>query len=224
MTESRNAVVIPPPGKHTGTVIWLHGLGADGHDFEAIVPELGLPDNHGIRFIFPHAPVRPVTINGGMSMRAWYDVRDPDLRKLEDAESIRASTSLVNDFIQGELDSHIASGNILVAGFSQGGAIALHAGLRYPDPLAGILALSTYLPLPGDLASEAAPANHNTPVMMCHGIMDPIIPVNAGQHSCEQLVQAGYQVSWHTYTMAHAVCIEEIRDIAAWLRERLRVG
>ena len=224
MPDSQNAVIIPPPGIHTGTVIWLHGLGADGHDFVPIVPELGLPDQHGIKFVFPHAPIRPVTINGGMSMRAWYDVRNTDLRRMEDAVSIHASATLVNEFIQAEMDNDIDSGKILVAGFSQGGAIALHAGLRYPDTLAGILALSTYLPLPGDLVSESSPANLNTPVMMCHGIMDPVIPVDAGQQSYEQLVGAGYRVDWYTYPMAHAVCIEEIRDIAVWLAERLPAG
>ncbi|HKK15705.1 MAG TPA: alpha/beta hydrolase-fold protein [Gammaproteobacteria bacterium] len=221
MTDTGNAVFIEPGEHHRSSVIWLHGLGANGHDFEPIIPELGLPANHGIRFIFPHAPVRPVTINGGMSMPAWYDVRHIDLRQQEDATSIRASAGIIEDFIDSERSRGIPAEKILLAGFSQGGAVALYCGLRHPQKLAGILALSAYLPLPDTLADEANPANRETPVMMCHGIYDPVIPVVTGQQSCELLQQNGYKVSWHSYPMQHAVCLEEIQAIADWLKDRL---
>lgn len=221
MATHQNAVVIEPAAAHRASVIWLHGLGADGHDFEPIVPELHLPDELGIRFIFPHAPVRPVTINAGMPMRAWYDVRHMDLRKQEDIDAIEDSTSIVNSLIATETDAGIAAEKILLAGFSQGGAIALHTGLRYPARLAGLLILSAYLPLPERLASEASPANRTTPVMMCHGQFDPIIPESAGKHSCQFLQQRGYAVHWHSYPMQHAVCLEEIQDISRWLAEIL---
>ncbi len=217
MTTIQDAVIIEPASTHHASVIWLHGLGADGHDFEAIVPELRLPDHLGIRFIFPHAPVRPVTINGGMAMRAWYDVRSPDLRQQEDRESIESSAGLLSDYIESEIARNIPSNRILVAGFSQGGAIALHAGLRYPFRLAGLLALSTYLPLSDRLQSEAHASNSDTPIMMAHGTLDPVIPVFQGKQSYEILNLAGFQITWHEYTMQHAVCPQEIRDISAWI-------
>jgi phospholipase/carboxylesterase len=217
MTNQQEAVIIEPANTHHASVIWLHGLGADGHDFEAIVPELGLPDDLGIRFIFPHAPVRPVTINGGMTMRAWYDVRSPDLRQLEDRESIESSTGLLNNYIDAEIARNIPSDQILVAGFSQGGAIALHAGLRYPSRLAGLLALSTYLPLPDRLQSEAHASNSDTPIMVAHGTLDPVIPVFQGKQSYEILNLAGFQITWNEYLMQHEVCHQEIRDISAWI-------
>ena len=217
MTIQQDAVIIEPACAHHASVIWLHGLGADGHDFEAIVPELRLPDHLGIRFIFPHAPVRPITINGGMAMRAWYDVRSPDLRQQEDAESIESSASLLSDYIESEIAQSIPSNRILVAGFSQGGAIALHAGLRYPSRLAGLLALSTYLPLPDRLQSEVHASNSDTPIMMAHGTLDPVIPVFQGKQSYEKLNLADHPITWHEYTMQHAVCPQEIRDISAWI-------
>ena len=221
MPTHNDAVVIGPSGIHRASVIWLHGLGADGHDFEPVVPELGLPDQLGIRYIFPHAPVRPVTINGGMAMRAWYDVKSADLCRQEDVVSIEASSHLLTDYIDAEIALGIPSDHIVIAGFSQGGAIALHTGLRFPCGLAGVLALSTYLPLPGRLHKEAHTSNSETPIMMAHGTLDPVIPVFQGKQSYEMLKLAGYPVTWHEYRMQHAVCLEEIRDIGAWMQARL---
>lgn len=220
--NSEAPVIIEPAAEHRASIIWLHGLGADGHDFEPIVPELHLPAELGVRFIFPHAPQQPVTINGGMVMRAWYDVRDPDLTRQEDAESIVASARLLHDWIAQEIAAGIPGHRIVAAGFSQGGAIALHGGLRYPERLAGILGLSCYLPLPGRLADEVAAANRETPVLMLHGSHDPLIPVEQGRAACEQLRQAGYPVDWQEYPMQHSVCLEEISDISRWLQQVLR--
>ena len=221
MSFKPDAVIIEPKTTHKASVIWLHGLGADGHDFEPIVPELNLPADAGIRFIFPNAPVRPVTINGGMPMRAWYDVRSANLRELEDTEAITASSKLISDYIEFETNGGIASDKIILAGFSQGGAIALHTGLRYPATLAGILALSTYLPTPDRLSTEASEANKNVSITMAHGLFDPIIPVDQGRHSSEALKEQGYSVDWFEYTMEHAVCLEEIRMIGEWIKKQL---
>ena len=221
MPSQKDAVIIEPETAASASVIWLHGLGADGHDFEPIVPELRLPADPGVRFIFPHAPVRAVTINAGMQMRAWYDVRHMDLRMQEDADSINDSAKIASDYIDTEIANGIPADNIILAGFSQGGAIALHAGLRYPEKLAGLLVLSAYLPLPELLASEGSDANRTVSIMMAHGIYDPVIPVDAGKQSCEFLLQHGYPATWITYPMQHAVCLEEIRDIADWLKSCL---
>ena len=221
MPSQKNAVIIEPETAASASVIWLHGLGADGHDFEPIVPELHIPADAGVRFIFPHAPVRAVTLNAGMQMRAWYDVRHMDLRMQEDTDSIIDSAAIASKFIDTEVASGIPAGKIILAGFSQGGAIALHAGLRYPEKLAGLLVLSAYLPLPERLASEGSDANRTVPVMMAHGIYDPVIPVDAGKQSCELLQEHGYPATWITYPMQHAVCLEEIRDIADWLKSCL---
>jgi phospholipase/carboxylesterase len=218
MGAAQNAVIIEPVKTHRTSIIWLHGLGADGNDFVPIVPELHLPDRLGIRFVFPHAPVRPVTINGGMSMRAWYDVRNMDLRREEDAESIEESAGIIEQYIAAETAAGIPSGQIVLAGFSQGGAMALHTGLRYPSKLGGVLALSAYLPLPERFLNEAADANKTTPVMMCHGTYDQVIPASAGKQSCEFLKQAGYAVNWHSYPMQHSVCLEEVEEIGNWLQ------
>ena len=215
------AVVVSSPGPHSATVIWLHGLGADGHDFEPIVPELGLPRGHGIKFIFPHAPERPVTINGGMVMRAWYDVAAPDLTQREDEAGLQDSADHVRGFIAAELERGIPSRRIVLAGFSQGGAIALFAGLRFAEPLAGILALSSYLPVPSRLAHEASTSNKDTPILMAHGLLDPIIPVHQGEISAGLLRQQTYAVEWKTYPMPHSVCPAEIHDIGQWVRQRL---
>jgi phospholipase/carboxylesterase len=214
------AVVIEPAGAGRSSVIWLHGLGADGHDFEPIVPELQLPAELGVRFIFPHAPRRPVTINGGLVMRAWYDVRYPDLTQDEDADAIDASAAIANGYIEAERARGIPAGRIVLAGFSQGGAIALHAGLRQPQQLAGILALSCYLPLPERLPAEAHPASRNVPILMLHGNFDPIIPLATALHSRDRLRAVGYPLEWRAYPMAHAVCAQEIMDIGAWLATR----
>ncbi len=220
MSFKPDAVIIEAKNEHKASVIWLHGLGADGHDFESIVPELNLSSDLGIRFIFPNAPIRPVTINGGMSMRAWYDVKTPNLREIEDIESITESHELITQYINAEIEKGIPANKIILAGFSQGGAIALHTGLRYPDSLAGLLALSTYLPVSDQLENEAS-KHKNIPIMMAHGIVDPVIPVDHGRTSCQMLKDHGYNVEWHEYMMQHAVCLEEIHAIAAWLKKAL---
>jgi len=197
-------------------VIWLHGLGADGHDFEPIVPELGMPAAApGVRFVFPHAPLQPVTINGGAVMRAWYDVTG-DGR--QDAAGIRSSQACVEALIARERARGVAARSIVLAGFSQGGAMALQTGLRHPERLAGILALSTYLPLPDTVADEAHPANRDVPIFMAHGIQDPVIPLSWATRSRDHLVALGYAVEWREYPMPHSVCAEEIEDVGRWLR------
>src|SRR3954468_8071515 len=202
--------------KPDAAVIWLHGLGADGHDFEPIVPELRLPGALQLRFIFPHAPVRPVTLNQGMRMRAWYDILRLD-GGAEDDAGIRASQGLVETLIAEEVKKGIKAARIILAGFSQGGAIALHTALRHPAPLAGILALSTYLPLNASVKAEAGEANRKTPIFMAHGQYDDIIPLARAQQSRKILADAGYDVQWKTYPMPHSVCAEEIADIAGFL-------
>lgn len=231
MTSSRDPATspIPPVEIETGrdpkaAVIWLHGLGADGHDFEPIVPELRLPSALPVRFIFPHAPHRPVTINNGYVMRAWYDIRTAEFVQREDETGIRESDHTVRDLIAQEHKRGIPSQQIVLAGFSQGGAIALHTGARYPERLAGIMALSTYLPLAEVFQSEAHPANQTVPIFMAHGTEDPIIPIERGQQSADLLKRAGADVQWRTYEMGHSVSIEEIGEIAAWLVRVLAQG
>ncbi len=218
----------PPIEIETGAapsaaIIWLHGLGADGHDFEPIVQELRLPRDLAVRFIFPHAPHRPVTINNGYVMRAWYDVRTAEFVQREDEAGIRESERTVRDLIAREYKRGITWQRIVLAGFSQGGAIALHTGVRYPERLAGIMALSTYLPLAEAFSVEAHAANKHVPILMAHGTEDPIIPIERGQQSAELLKESGADLVWRTYEMGHSVCIEEIGDIAAWLVRTLRI-
>ena len=217
----QDAVIIEPRSQHISSIIWLHGLGADGHDFEAIVPELGLSDELGIRYLFPHAPVMPITINGGMTMRAWYDVRNPDLTEQEDNDSIKQSSQIIQNYIDAELDKGIASNRIILAGFSQGGAIALYTGLRYSKPLAGILALSTYLPLSQTTESELHTANQSTNILQLHGQFDPVIPVYTGKKSFELMKHLNLDINWIDYPMQHSVCGPEINDIAVWIKSRL---
>jgi len=197
-------------------VIWLHGLGADGYDFEPVVPELRLPPHLRVRFVFPHAPVRPVTINMGMRMRAWYDILQMGGGE-EDEAGVRASQALVQALIEQEKGRGVDPRRIVLAGFSQGGAIVLQTGLRHPERLAGILALSTYLPLAGKLAAERSAANRGLPVFMAHGTHDPMIGIPRARESRAALETLGYPVQWKEYAMAHSVCGEEIADIAAWL-------
>jgi len=207
-------------------VIWMHGLGADGNDFVPIVKELDLSGAPAIRFIFPHAPMMPVTINNGYVMRAWYDVSFGDLEgrtKRADEQGVRQSQAQIGQLIARETGRKIPSEKIVVAGFSQGGAIALQTGLRYPRKLAGVMALSCYLPCADSLTTEAAPANTKTPVLMAHGTQDPVVPYAMGKNSSDMLVKAGYAVEWHDYPMQHSVCLEEVRDIGAWLTRVLRV-
>ena len=206
----------------TAAVIWLHGLGADGHDFEPIVPELDLPDALAVRFVFPHAPMQAVTINGGAVMRAWYDVYALEGQRREDAAGVRASQSKVEELIAREQARGIPSARLVLAGFSQGGAIALQTGLRHGERLAGIMALSTYLPVASTLAAEASAANRAVPILMAHGLDDPLIPIERAAMSRRQLEAAGYAIEWHEYPMAHAVCMEEIADVSAWLQRILR--
>lgn len=197
-------------------VIWMHGLGADGHDFEPVVPELRLPPGLRVRFVFPHAPIRPVTINAGMRMRAWYDIFQLG-GGAEDEAGIRASQAEVEKLIERETQRGVRPGRIVLAGFSQGGAMALHTGLRHPEPLAGIIALSTWLPLAAQLPAERSAANVRTPIFMAHGTEDPMVPLALAQASRAALERLGYAVEWHQYPMPHSVCGEEIADIAAFL-------
>jgi len=205
----------------SASVIWLHGLGADGNDFVPIVPELRLPASLSIRFVFPHAPVRPVTINNGFRMRAWYDILAADLNSRADMRGVQQSQRQLEALIARETQRGTASSRIVAAGFSQGGAIALYAGLRHPERLAGIIALSTYLVAPDRLETEAEDANRGAPIFMGHGTADPIVRFEWGNASRELLASAGYQIEWHTYRMEHSVCMEEINAVSAWLQRVL---
>jgi phospholipase/carboxylesterase len=199
-------------------VIWLHGLGADGHDFEPLVPELGL--RFPVRFVFPHAPVRPVTINGGMAMRAWYDILGFGADAREDAAGVRASAAALSRLIDREVERGIPAERVVLAGFSQGGAVALHTALREPRALGGVVALSTYLPLAATLAQERSAANAAVPILMAHGTDDPLLPLALAEASRRALEALGYAVDWQTYPMAHSVCLEEVSSIGAWLAAR----
>jgi phospholipase/carboxylesterase len=219
--QNRDAIVMTRATPPTGSIIWLHGLGADGTDFVPLVPELRLPDNSAPRFIFPNAPVRAVTVNNGMQMRAWYDIYSLGVRDREDAAGIRESAATVHALIEREAAAGISTRRIVLAGFSQGGAIALQAGVRYPQPLAGILALSTYLPLRATLTAEAAAANQAIPILMCHGREDPIVPFELGRQSFDALSAAGFAPRWLDYPMQHQLCAPEILDISRWLQQVL---
>jgi phospholipase/carboxylesterase len=220
MTALLETIELESAPDPTAAVIWMHGLGADGNDFVPIVNELDLAGAPGIRFIFPHAPTRPVTINNGHVMRAWYDIAFGDLEgrtRKADEQGVRESQAQIGQLIARENGRGITSQKIVLAGFSQGGAIALHTGLRYPEPLAGVMALSTYLPLAESFAQEAAPANAKTPVFMAHGTHDPVVPYAMGSGSRDLLLQAGYALEWQEYPMQHSVCLEEVADIGRWL-------
>ena len=219
--ETDALITLEPMGTARAAVIWLHGLGADGYDFVPIVNELKLPAALPVRFLFPHARTRPVTINNGYQMRAWYDIKSISREAAEDDEGIRESEGAVRELIERELARGVAASRIVLAGFSQGGAIALHSGLRYSQQLAGVLALSTYLPLRGLLAAESAPANRSTPILMCHGTQDSVVPLQLGEFSRDHLQAHGYAVDWRTYPMPHSVCLEEVNDISQWLQARL---
>jgi phospholipase/carboxylesterase len=224
MTSSSDAF-LPTVEISTGdspqlAIIWLHGLGADGHDFEPIVPELDLP--FPARFVFPHAPVRPITVNGGMEMRGWYDILGFGMNMRQDGAGIRASATAVTRLIDREIEHGLTASQIVLAGFSQGGAVALHTALREPRPLGGVLALSTYLALGDTLAAERSAANRGVPIFMAHGSADPLLPLALAEASRRTLQGLGYAVDWHVYPMPHSVCAEEIAAISAWLT--LRVG
>jgi phospholipase/carboxylesterase len=221
MFVSRDAVEIETGPRPTGTVIWLHGLGADGHDFEPIVPELASAVQAPLRFIFPHAPLRPVTLNGGFAMRAWYDIVSLDRRGPEDERGVRESRAAIEALIGRENERGIATGRIVLAGFSQGGALALYAGTRHPQQLAGIMGLSCYMLLAACFAAERAAANQATPIFLAHGMQDPVVAPMLGEETRRMLEQSNYSVEWHAYSMPHAVCPQEVTDIAAWLRRVL---
>ena len=211
------AIEIETGPEPTASVIWLHGLGADGHDFEVIIPELQLPKQLVLRFVFPHAPFRPVTINGGYVMRAWYDLAMSERGFDQNLEHIRESERILQAQIENEIDRGIACERIVLAGFSQGGAIALHTGLRYSKPLAGIMSLSAPVPIVDSLMAELNPSNLTVPVFMAHGKDDRIIPFDQAQHARSRMEARGLQLEWHAYAMGHSVAPEEIRDIARWL-------
>lgn len=223
--ETDTAVLVSPDRAPEAAVIWLHGLGADGFDFVPLVPELEL-GSLAVRFTFPHAPVRPVTVNNGYAMRAWYDIKVLSSSGLagpgmEDETGIRDSERRVRALIDHEIGQGIPANRIVLAGFSQGGAIVLQTALRHPQRLAGALALSTYLPLRTQLAAEASTANRDLPILMCHGTEDPVVPLALGERSRETLAALGYPLDWRTYRMQHQVCPEEIADIGVWLQQRL---
>ncbi len=221
MSQSADAVILPPKGRHTATVVWLHGLGADGNDFAPIVPELGLLADHGIKFIFPHAAVRPVTINNGYPMRAWYDITGISRSGPQDTPGIRESAKHIGALLDAEIAAGIASTRLVLAGFSQGCAMALHTGLRFHAPLAGIIGLSGYLPVESTLATEAHAENRKTPILLAHGTLDPVVPYALGSGSRDLLRAQGYAVEWLEYPMQHQVVLEEIERIGAFLRARL---
>lgn len=212
----------PTSGAHgpTHSVIWMHGLGADGHDFEAIVPYLGIPETHSIRFIFPHADVRPVTLNGGMSMRAWYDIVTIDGPRNSDMEGVARSAVQIEELITREKTRGISADRIVIAGFSQGGALAYHVGLRHPEALAGILVLSAYLLDASDLGTEATQPNQHTPILQCHGTHDPVVTLAMGAQARDALTELGYSIDWREYPTAHNVDPREVVEVGAWLAER----
>lgn len=220
-TKLLDCVIVPAKQQHKASVIWLHGLGADGHDFEAIVPQLQLPDELGVKFVFPHAPIMPVTINNGYPMRAWYDIRNADLSQREDEAGVRQSAGFIEELIHTEINGGISSDNIILAGFSQGGAVTLHLATRLDKKLAGIIALSTYLTIPEKLQSEKSNANIETPILMIHGSQDPVVPMQRGQYSAKILEENGFTVNWKDYPMPHAVCPEEIALISQYLQKQL---
>jgi len=215
MPELLDAIEIETGKNPAASVIWLHGLGADGNDFAPIVPQIRLPPS-AIRFVFPHAPIQPVTINGGMRMRAWYDITDGAIRR-EDERGVRASQALIEALIAREKKRGTNAERLVLAGFSQGGAIALYTGLRHPERIAGIMALSTYVPVGEKLSAEASTANRRVPIFMAHGTYDPVIPLDRAEQSRGVLESLGYPVEWREYGMPHSVCPEELADIGAWL-------
>ncbi|MDD5753724.1 MAG: carboxylesterase [Methylococcales bacterium] len=211
-------VEIPATSSHKYSVIWLHGLGADGHDFENIVPELHLIDSTSVHFIFPHAPIQKITINHGAEMRAWYDILSMnELNREVDFAGIERSAKLIDQLIQKEINSGIPSKNILLVGFSQGGVLALHTGLRFNQPLAGIIALSAYLPTLDSLKTQRSEANNHTPIFMAHGIIDSVVAIEMGKAAFDGLKTMGYSIQWHDYVMEHSLCVEEIEHIAGFV-------
>lgn len=216
MTEPLETIEIETRPKPSHSVIWLHGLGADGNDFVPIVQQLKLP-KLGIRFVFPHAPMRPVTINGGFVMRAWYDIVAQDLAQRADEAGIRHSQAAIDALIAKEAVRGMPASRVVLAGFSQGGVISLQTGLRHHKTLAGVMSLSAYLPLASTVEKERNAANQDTPIFIGHGMADNVVPLKAGTTARDQLIKLGYDVDWHQYPMAHSVCPQELDDIGAWL-------
>lgn len=219
-----DCITLEPPTPANACVIWMHGLGADANDFVPLVPELGLPAAHSIRFVFPNAPTMPVTINGGYVMRAWYDIASAEIDKRADEGGVRRSQAAITELIADQNAKGIASDRIVLAGFSQGGVIALQTALRYPDKLAGVVALSTYLACVNTLGTESSAANWELPIFMVHGAMDPVIPLSLAKLSKAHLETHGYKVEWHEYGMPHSVCAEEVEDISVFLKRILQVA
>jgi phospholipase/carboxylesterase len=218
--QTDHEVTLEPAAPASASVVLLHGLGADGTDFVPIVDELRLPDALPVRFVFPHAPLRPVTVNAGYVMRAWYDIRSFTPEGRADEAGLAQSVGRVNGCLRREIERGVAASRIVLAGFSQGGAVALAAGLRFPERLAGILALSAYLPFPQTLEAERSVANADVPILMCHGRLDPVVHVTLGQEARDVLTGLRYPVQWREYPMQHEVCTAEIADVGRWLREQ----
>ena len=222
MQSTSDILVVETGREPVASVIWAHGLGADKHDFESIIPMLDLPDSLPLRFVFPNAPVRPITVNGGMEMRGWYDIRSMTINEKEDAEGVKESARTLAGLIEEQISLGVPSSHIVLAGFSQGGAIALYQGLQYPQPLAGIIVLSGYLPLHNTLDEIASEFAGSTPVFMGHGSQDPIVPVELGLFTRDLLLERKVDVQWTVYPMGHSVSVEEIADLGRWLVELLR--
>ena len=219
--ETEFDITLTPEVPAVASVILLHGLGADGHDFVPIVGELGLSDSLPVRFVFPHAPMRAVTVNNGFVMRAWYDIKSFTPAGRADVAGTTESARRVAGYLDRERQLGVAPARIVLAGFSQGGAVALYAGLRFPQRLAGIIAMSCYLPFPETLAAEGSAANSDVPILLCHGRSDPVVPIAMGLEARRDLAAHGYAPEWHDYPMQHSVCMEEIADVARWLQQRL---
>jgi phospholipase/carboxylesterase len=219
-----DCITLEPTVPATACVIWMHGLGADGNDFVPIVDELGLPANHPVRFVFPNAPTMPVTINGGYVMRAWYDIVSTEIDKRADEAGVRKSASAIDQLVADQRAKGIAANRIVLAGFSQGGVIALQAGLRYPERLGGIMALSTYLACADTLGAEASSANRDLPIFYAHGALDTVISMALAKLSKAKLETHGYRIEWHEYGMPHSVCAEEVDAIAVFLKRVLGIA
>jgi phospholipase/carboxylesterase len=218
LESALECVIVETGPKPSFSIIWMHGLGADGHDFEPLVAELVESGMPSLRFVFPHAPVRPVTLNNGYRMRAWYDIVGIDRRSAEDFAGLQASAKAIGALVRREQDDGITPARIAVAGFSQGGAMALHIATRASEKFAGVIALSCYLPLARELATRKQAANDQTPIFMAHGVQDPVVPYALGDESRRELEKAGYAVEWHSYPMPHAVCEPEVADIRGFLK------